>query len=98
LTRVKRIQAVDIQGMRPSKNPELINALAVELKVRRLQLGLSQEDLAGRAELDRPYISLIEVGKKQPTLSVLLKLAIGLDLSLGVFMRRVQKRYERSGG
>jgi transcriptional regulator with XRE-family HTH domain len=84
--------------MRPSKNPELINALAVELKVRRLQLGLSQEDLAGRAELDRPYISLIEVGKKQPTLSVLLKLAIGLDLSLGVFMRRVQKRYERSGG
>jgi transcriptional regulator with XRE-family HTH domain len=80
--------------MRPSKNVQLMQALAIEIKVRREQLGFTQEDLAGRAELDRPYISLIEVGKKQPTLSVLLRIAQGLDLSLGVFMRRVEQRYE----
>ena len=79
--------------MRPSKNQPLINALATEIKLRRRELGYSQEDLAGHCELDRPYISLIEVGRKQPTLSVLLRLADGLRLSLPEFMALVQKRY-----
>lgn len=79
--------------MRPSSNPQLIHALAIELKARRNELGLTQEDLAGRCSLDRPYISLIEVGRKQPTLSVLYKLADALELPLGTFMQRVQDRY-----
>ncbi|MES2972358.1 MAG: helix-turn-helix transcriptional regulator [Pseudomonadota bacterium] len=74
----------------------MIEALATEIKVRRGELGLSQEALANQCELDRPYISLIEVGKKQPTLSVLAKLALGLDLPLGEFMTRVESRYRRS--
>lgn len=80
--------------MRPSKNLQLMQALAIEIKVRREQLGYTQEDLAGKCELDRPYISLIEVGKKQPTISVLLRIAHGLGLTLGVFMQRVERRYE----
>lgn len=84
--------------MRPSKNAQLIQALAIEIKVRREQLNFTQEDLAGRCDLDRPYISLIEVGKKQPTISVLMRLSDGLGLSLGVFMRRVERRYRLSMG
>ena len=83
--------------MRPSKNILLINALGIELKVRRQELGLTQEDLAGRCELDRPYLSLLEVGRKQPTISVLLLLADGLELSLSSLMSRVQKRYQKIG-
>jgi len=79
--------------MRPSKNQALINALATEIKLRRRELGFSQEDLAGHCQLDRPYISLIEVGRKQPTLSVLLRLAEGLQYPLADFMGRVQRRY-----
>ena len=79
--------------MRPSSNPVLIEALAIELKTRRQELGLTQEDLAARAELDRPYVSLIEVGRKQPTLSVLYKLASALELPFGDFMARVERRY-----
>lgn len=79
--------------MRPSGNPELINALALEIKARRLELGYSQEDLAGHCELDRPYISLLEVGRKQPTLSVLYRIALGLDLTLEEFSRRIEHRY-----
>lgn len=79
--------------MRPSKNQLLINALATEIKLRRHALGFSQEDLAGHCQLDRPYISLIEVGRKQPTLSVLLRLADGLKYSLAEFMGLVQERY-----
>jgi len=79
--------------MRPSKNQLLINALATEIKLRRRALGFSQEDLAGHCQLDRPYISLIEVGRKQPTLSVLLRSADGLQYSLSEFIRLVQERY-----
>lgn len=80
--------------MRSSKNQELIQAMAVEIKARRHTLELSQEELAGRCDIDRPYISLMEVARKQPTISVLLRLAEGLDYSLPEFMRRVMKRYQ----
>ena len=79
--------------MRPSTNQSLMEALALELKARRQELGLTQEDLAGRCNLDRPYISLIEVARKQPTLSVLYRLAEALELPLGNFMARIQARY-----
>ncbi len=79
--------------MRPSKNQALINALAIEIKLRRQALGFSQEDLAGHCQLDRPYLSLIEVGRKQPTLSVLMRLADGLQYLLAEFMGLVQQRY-----
>ena len=79
--------------MRASTNSALIRALGVELKVCRLERGLTQEDLAARAELDRPYITLIEAARKQPTLSVLYRLAAALELPLGVFLTSVERRY-----
>jgi len=82
--------------MRPSKNPELIHALGHEIKARRAELGYSQEDLAGHCELDRPYISLLEVGQKQPTLSVLYRVAMGLELSLEELARRIEVRYKKA--
>ncbi|MDH1254522.1 helix-turn-helix transcriptional regulator [Comamonas thiooxydans] len=72
----------------------MIEALGVEIKVRRLELGLSQEDLAGRCELDRPYITMIEIGRKQPTISVLHRLAGALDLSMAEMCGRVEARYQ----
>jgi len=81
--------------MRQSRNQTLIEALSVELKARRLELGWSQEDLAGASELDRPYISVMEVGKKQPTLSVLFRLAEALGLSFEELAARIERRYKR---
>ncbi|MCX2865814.1 helix-turn-helix transcriptional regulator [Paucibacter sp. PLA-PC-4] len=82
--------------MRPSRNQELIEALAIEVKARRLELELTQEDLAGRSELDRPYISLIEVGRKQPTISVLYRISTALELTFGEFCARVDARYSKT--
>jgi len=79
--------------MRPSRNQPLIDALASEVKARRHELTLTQEDLAGRCEIDRPFVSLIEVGRKQPTISVLYKIAIALELTFGEFCDRVEARY-----
>jgi len=81
--------------MRPSRNQKLIEALAIEIKARRQDLGLTQEDLAGRCELDRPFISLIEVGRKQPTISVLFRLAMALDLTFAELAGRVEDRFRR---
>lgn len=82
--------------MRPSRNQPLVQALGIEVKARRVELGITQEDLAGRAELDRPYISLIEVGQKQPTISVLYSLATALELPFASFAQRIDDRLQKS--
>lgn len=79
--------------MRPSRNALLLQALGTALKERRNELGLTQEDVAGFAELDRPFITMIESAKKQPTVSVLWRLAAALQLSPADFVDRVDKRY-----
>lgn len=45
---------------------------------------LSQEDLAGRAGLDRTYVSGIERGTRNPTLRILQRLADALGVDLDV--------------
>lgn len=83
--------------MRASRNPLLIQALASEIKARRNAVGMTQEDLAGLADLDRPYITLLEAGKKQPTISVIWRIADGLGISAADLMAGVEIRYAEIG-
>lgn len=78
--------------MRLSRNDLLIRAFSAAIKSRRLEMKLTQEDLAGRIELDRPYITLLEAGVKQPTISVLWRIARGLDLTVSELAALVDKR------
>ncbi len=48
----------------------------------RTAAGLTQEDLADRAGLDRSYIGGVERGDRNPTLTVIEKIAQGLGLTL----------------
>lgn len=43
---------------------------------------LSQEALADKCDLDRTYISMMERGKKQPTLTTLMKLSNAFEMKL----------------
>jgi hypothetical protein len=43
-------------------------------------------------ELDRPYITMPEAGREQPTLSVLWRVAAGLNLGTGDLATRVDKQ------
>lgn len=52
------------------------------VRAARASAGLSQEDLAHRAGLDRSYIGGVERGERNPTLSVITKIALGLEMSL----------------
>jgi len=59
---------------------ELRNLFARNLKTARLLKGMSQEDLAYEAELDRTYISALERRVYSPSLDVIEKLSKALDL------------------
>ena len=59
-------------------------ALAKVVYDRRIQLGLSQTELAARTGLTQGKISRIEGSDTVPTLPLLAKLARGLDASLNI--------------
>lgn len=50
------------------------------LKQARKKNGISQEKLALNSDLDRTFISLIERGKRQPSLVSILLLSVGLGV------------------
>jgi len=68
---------------KPDRQIELMKALGVAVKTARVRLGLSQEGLADRAQLDRSYMSQIERGIKNATLASIHRIskALGLDAS-----------------
>ncbi len=64
----------------------LKRSLAHSVKLRRKELGLSQEELADMAEIDRTYASQIERGVANPSLEVLYRVARSLEIDLPVLM------------
>ena len=60
--------------------------------LRKLREGanLSQEKLAEYCDLDRTYISLLERGLRQPTITTIFKIAEALDISPSELVRKVE--------
>lgn len=61
----------------------------------RLAAGLTQEQLALEAELRRTYVSILELGQQQPTLTTILKLAAALGLSASEIVALVEAELAR---
>ena len=59
--------------------------IASRLKELRIKSNLSQEELASLAKLDRTYITYIETGKKNVTVSTLYKITNALNITLKDF-------------
>lgn len=60
------------------------------LKNARTAKGLSQEKLAETVNLDRTYISLLERGKRNPSLICIASLCQALDISLSEFFTQIE--------
>jgi transcriptional regulator with XRE-family HTH domain len=60
----------------------VLKALGSLVRKRREALGISQEELAMRSHLDRTYISGIERGVRNPSLTALVSLAGGIKISV----------------
>lgn len=68
----------------------LEEALAIVLKEYRTEKNLSQEELADKCDLDRTYISLLERGKRKPTLSVIFNICNSLKVKPSVFIGKIE--------
>lgn len=60
--------------------------LGKNVRTRREAMGLSQEAFADLAELHRTYISDIERGQRNPTIQVVEKIAVALNVSAGALL------------
>ena len=65
------------------------------LRSARIASGLSQEALALDSGVQRNFISLIETGQNQPTLSTIFRLAAGLNLKASDLVRDAEERVVR---
>ncbi|WP_323828277.1 helix-turn-helix domain-containing protein [Pseudomonas sichuanensis] len=62
------------------------------LRQKRQEAGLTQEQLALEADVQRNYVSLIERGINQPTIAVLFKLASALRCSPSALILLVEEK------
>lgn len=67
-------------------------AFGLVLREVRKEQGISQEALALEADLQRNYISLIERGINQPTITTIFKLAAALGVKPSAIVARTEER------
>lgn len=65
---------------------DILRRLGLNIREARSEKGLSQEELAHKAGLDRSYVGDIERGERNPTVVSLLKLARALGMSVSDFV------------
>ena len=76
---------------------EILKSFGLLVSRRRQEQGLSQEELAHRADLDRTYISGLERGVRNPSLTAVVKLADGLGVTIDVLLRGLGRDGGRKG-
>lgn len=67
-------------------------ALGQALRKLRTERGWSQSDLALRAEMNRNYLSLIELGRNSPSVRMLLRLCQALDVRATTVLDDMERR------
>ena len=73
---------------------KILCALGCLVRQRRTELELSQEELGLRANLDRTYISGIERGVRNPSLTALVSLASGLNIEVAHLLNGLEIKAE----
>ena len=71
------------------------DAFGQALRSLRLAAGLSQEQLGLESGVQRNFISLIETGQNQPTVSTIFKLAAALDVKPSKLVADAEKLLDK---
>jgi transcriptional regulator with XRE-family HTH domain len=80
------------KGKAVSPETELLSELGDVVRKRRLALDLSQEELAARAGVHRTYLSDIERGARNITITVLARLADALEVKVSRLFRLTEQQ------
>lgn len=67
------------------------------VRARREELGLTQEELAHRASINRTYIGSLETGQRNPSLDTIARLAAALDTDAAELVKGAQAESGRGG-
>ena len=78
--------------MKDEKIQAVRDAFATTLRRKRNEAGLSQEELGFRAGIAMRYVSLLETGKRQPTISTIASICDALDMTMSAFMKEIEGR------
>ncbi len=77
--------------MRNIKPKKVAVEFGISVRRHRHDLGLSQEEFAEKAEIHRTYVSSIELGKVDISISVALKIAHALNTTLSTIIKEAEK-------
>lgn len=77
---------------------EKLQIFGAVVRKRRTEQGLSQESLANLAGLHRTYISMLERGTRNPSLTVILQIAEALDTTAATLMTDIETKVTNSPG
>lgn len=71
---------------------EPAEAFGLVLRELRIKNGLTQEGLGFEAGIQRTYVSILELGQQQPSLTTILKLASALGVTAGELVQMVEMK------
>ncbi|WP_322032861.1 helix-turn-helix domain-containing protein [Paraburkholderia sp. J76] len=75
---------------------ELAEVFGAVLRERRIRAELTQEQFAFEADIRRNYVSMLELGQHQPTLTMLFALAAALKCSPSELLAEVERKLKKS--
>jgi transcriptional regulator with XRE-family HTH domain len=84
-----------VQSCLVDKKLALRKAFGLLVRRRRTEIGLTQENLALEIHIDRTYVSGIERGRRNPTLSVISTLAEGLNTTASGLLNGLEGEVKR---
>ena len=76
----------------PGFNDPRYRALIERLRARRLELGLTQQELAERLGLHKQFVSRVELGERRLDVVEFADLAFALDIDLGRLVTTISVR------
>jgi transcriptional regulator with XRE-family HTH domain len=77
--------------MKKRSEPDVRERFGYAVRLRREEMGLTQEDLAGRANIHRTYLSDVERGTRNVSLVNIERLAAALCLRMSELFQLVEK-------
>jgi transcriptional regulator with XRE-family HTH domain len=72
---------------------DIVQAFGAVLQRLRVERNLSQEELAHRADVDRTFVSRLERGVRQPTITTLMGLGQALGVSAAELVRDAEREW-----
>lgn len=76
------------------QNETIVAAFSVALSGEREKAQLTQEELAERADVSARFISFLETGRRQPSLSTLYALSKGLRITMQDLIAAVERHHD----